>query len=170
MRDIFAIALLLPALLGCAPEASDLSTDSADTFSEGNDVAARSQNTYEHFRGAIEAGASCAELFDLRNEADPSDPLVEQMNEDLGSMGCLSRSSTRQTSRRGGTDLYSINYKASYMVCSHDPNDTLRQAGTDDPEEASAWLASGVKAGEAYEGSYDGCLDALTGKSNRFPS
>ena len=170
MRYIAVLAILLAVVLGCAPEQRDVSPERADAPVEVSKVAVTPRPFSERFREAIEDGASCAELFDLRNHVDPSDPMMEQMNEDLRSVGCFSRSSTRQTPRGGGEDLYSNNYKTSYMVCSHDPRETLRQAGTDNPEEASAWLASGVKAGEAYEGSYDGCLDALTGKSNRFPS
>lgn len=123
---------------------------------------------YESFREELEAGASCSELFDIRGQAAPDHPDVERMNEDLGLVGCLSSSSTRQEPAGGGTDLYSINYKSSYAVCSDDPQETYRQAGTKDPAEAAAWLSEGVQQGEAYEGSYDGCLDGLTDKPNRF--
>jgi hypothetical protein len=54
------------------------------------------------------------------------------------------------------------------MTCSHDPQETYRQAGTDDPEKTAAWLAEGSRQGEAYDGTYEGCLDGLSGKPNRF--
>jgi hypothetical protein len=124
--------------------------------------------SYDAFREAFDAGAPCADLFRIRNEADPKDPDINRMNEDLGSIGCFSNESIRQDPRTGGTDLYSINYKSSYTVCFRDPDETYRQAGTRDPEEAAVWLSEGTRAGEAYEGSYQGCLDALNGKPNRF--
>lgn len=127
-----------------------------------------SGSVYDSFREALDEDASCSELFDIRNQADPDHPDVERMNDDLGRVGCLTSTSTPQKPREGGTDLYPINYKSSYSVCSDDPQETYRQAGTDEPAEAAAWLSEGVREGEAYQGSYDGCLDGLTGKPSKF--
>ena len=131
-------------------------------------VACGSESDYDRFKAALDANSSCQELFDIRNAISPRSPVLEQVNQDLGRVGCLSSSSARQEPRQGGTDLYSINYKASYSVCSRDPNKTFQQAGTQDPAKAAAWLSEGTKAGEAYSGSYDGCLDGLNGKESKF--
>jgi len=48
------------------------------------------------FDAALREGASCAQLFELRNQRDPEDPIVKRMNESLRSVGCFSSSSTRQ--------------------------------------------------------------------------
>ena len=50
----------------------------------------------ESFDAALREGASCAQLFELRNQRDPKDPMVDKMNESLRDIGCFSSSSTRQ--------------------------------------------------------------------------
>lgn len=44
---------------------------------------------------AIEDDATCAELFDIRNDADPDDPRVGSWNRQLREVGCFSSGSTR---------------------------------------------------------------------------
>ncbi|WP_087485574.1 hypothetical protein [Brachybacterium massiliense] len=51
--------------------------------------------TYEGFNDALESGATCAELFEIRNEWDPKSSKVVQANEALREIGCYSSSSTR---------------------------------------------------------------------------
>ena len=131
-------------------------------------VACGSESDYDRFKAALDTNTSCQELFDIRNAISPQSSARERIDEDLGRVGCLSSSSARQEPRQGGTDLYSINYKASYSVCSSDPSKTFQQAGTQDPAKAAAWLSEGTKAGEAYSGSYDGCLDGLSKKESQF--
>ena len=50
---------------------------------------------YDHFKDRLEAGASCAELYQLRNEVDSDDPVLRQMNEDLRRIGCYHSSAQR---------------------------------------------------------------------------
>lgn len=49
----------------------------------------------ERFNDRLREGAGCAELFELRNEAEPGSAAVERMNERLRSVGCHSSTSTR---------------------------------------------------------------------------
>lgn len=55
----------------------------------------------DDFDQAVEDGASCAELFEIRNELDPHSPLITQANERLRSIGCYMSSSER-TDGAGG--------------------------------------------------------------------
>lgn len=89
------------------------------------------------------------------------------MNDDLRSVGCFTVDSTRVAPRSGGSDLYSINYKSAYWTCDG-RDDIYKNTGTSTPEEAAAWIAEDSVPGDAYDGSYDGCLDALLGRPNRF--
>lgn len=50
---------------------------------------------YETFTEALEDGASCQELFDMRNEFEAGASYVEDANEALREIGCYSTSSTR---------------------------------------------------------------------------
>lgn len=47
------------------------------------------------FEEAVDAGASCEELFEIRNGWDPKSPRIEPANEVLRSIGCYSASSER---------------------------------------------------------------------------
>lgn len=47
------------------------------------------------FDGALDDGASCQELFDIRNGLDPKDAAIEEINETLRSIGCYNATSDR---------------------------------------------------------------------------
>lgn len=47
------------------------------------------------FEQAIEDGASCQELFDIRNEVDPDHERIPEWNQQLRDIGCHSSGSTR---------------------------------------------------------------------------
>lgn len=57
--------------------------------------ACASEKPHERFDNAVEDGATCAELFEIRNELDPGTVGVERANETLREIGCYSSSSTR---------------------------------------------------------------------------
>jgi hypothetical protein len=59
---------------------------------------ASTQNEHEAFREALEQGASCAELFELRNDMDRSETNIDTVNAELREVGCYSSSSTRTDS------------------------------------------------------------------------
>ena len=48
------------------------------------------------FMSELQAGASCEELFAKRLFADPSDPIIDQMNIELSFIGCYGSSSERR--------------------------------------------------------------------------
>lgn len=54
-----------------------------------------SENGYAGFSEALEGGASCEELFEIRNEWDPGSQNVVEANAALREIGCFSSSSTR---------------------------------------------------------------------------
>jgi hypothetical protein len=60
---------------------------------------------YPSFQDRLDAGATCEELFGIRNAVDPKSPLIERMNQDLRAIGCYSVSSVRtdqETQSNGG--------------------------------------------------------------------
>lgn len=54
---------------------------------------------YEQFTAELTAGASCGDLYAIRNDVDPNDPAIPQMNADLRRIGCYSSTSIRQPAR-----------------------------------------------------------------------
>lgn len=122
------------------------------------------------FVEAFDAGTDCPELFEIRNNMDPKSEGKLAANDQLLSAGCLSNTDQRSDSDRppGAEGLEPINYNSSYAVCSFDSEETYRQAATDDPEDAARWLAEGIRAGVAYDSAYQGCLDGLLGRPNKF--
>ena len=52
------------------------------------------RHSYEGFTGAVEKGASCAELFDQRARFSDTDTLA-RIDADLERIGCVSRDSVR---------------------------------------------------------------------------
>lgn len=52
---------------------------------------------YIGFKQRLDAGAGCAELFEIRNSLDPKATDVVRMNNELRGIGCYSSSSVRST-------------------------------------------------------------------------
>lgn len=52
--------------------------------------------TYPQFVQALEAGASCEVLMELKNRMDPKDPLRDDAIADLRAVGCYSTTSLRR--------------------------------------------------------------------------
>ena len=59
---------------------------------------APAQSEHDAFREELEGGASCAELFELRNDMDRSETNIDTVNAELREVGCYSSSSTRTDS------------------------------------------------------------------------
>jgi len=57
---------------------------------------------YPSFKERLDAGANCAELFEIRNALDPKSSLIERINEQLRGVGCYSSSSVRSDSSGAG--------------------------------------------------------------------
>jgi hypothetical protein len=49
------------------------------------------------FERRLQEGASCSELFEIRNAQDPQSPQLERMNVALRGVGCYSANSVRET-------------------------------------------------------------------------
>jgi hypothetical protein len=52
---------------------------------------------YIRFKQRLDAGAGCAELFEIRNSLNPKDSDVVRMNEELRKIGCYLSSSVRSS-------------------------------------------------------------------------
>jgi hypothetical protein len=53
------------------------------------------KSTAERFDKAFDEGAPCHRLFEIRNELDPKDPLIYEMNSRLRSVRCYGSASER---------------------------------------------------------------------------
>lgn len=69
------ITIALVAAMGCAPDGGEGGTASFDQ--------------------AVSEGASCSDLYEIRNSYQPDEPDIARMNERLREIGCFSSSSTR---------------------------------------------------------------------------
>ena len=76
---------LSPSNMPSVP-APNANPDTADVFAD--------------FMRELEAGASCEELFAIRNSADPKSPIISRMNTELSSVGCHSSSSIRRPEKQ----------------------------------------------------------------------
>jgi hypothetical protein len=88
--------LWLATMLGCKSNAvvsnsQELQTTNSQVESPKPSPAA----AYPEFKQRLDDGASCAELFDIRNSLDPKSPVVVRINEELRGIGCYSSSSVR---------------------------------------------------------------------------
>lgn len=54
---------------------------------------------YETFTAELSSGASCGDLYAIRNDMDPADPTIPQINADLRRIGCYSSTSVRRPAR-----------------------------------------------------------------------
>lgn len=73
----------------------------------------QAETSAEGFEQAMQSGASCSELFDIRNELDPGSPLVEEYNVTLRSIGCYSSSSERTDVADESREPYAITAEPS---------------------------------------------------------
>jgi hypothetical protein len=87
------------------------------------------------FKQRLDAGAGCAELFEIRNSLDPKASDVVRMNEELRKIGCYSSSSVRsftgsstkktKSERNAATATFTVNeykmYRAVLNVSSSMP-------------------------------------------------
>ena len=80
----------LALMVGCRGNAVVSNTQQSQSRSSQN----QSMN-YFGFKQRLDAGAGCAELFEIRNSLDPKASDVVRMNEELRKIGCYSSSSGR---------------------------------------------------------------------------
>lgn len=110
---------------------------------------------------------------DLRGQRDEEGQLKELARD----LGCLQRPDSISHDIHTEVDSLPLpqppeylpdHYKIGYSVCGSDPEETFRQAGTRNPEEAAEWFIEGSTGTVARRSQYQGCLDALEGQPSRF--
>ena len=91
----FGVSFLVAALAGTLlPDASTNETDQQVQRPATPEADSPATNA-SPFSERLNAGASCQELFALRNSADPSSPQIPRMNAALREIGCFSSGSVR---------------------------------------------------------------------------
>ena len=93
---LFAFVVLAIATVACGDLAEQPANPESEESSFTVDEYTSSSQIFSEFMSELQAGASCEELFAKRNSADPSDPIIHQMNIELSFIGCLSRWSERR--------------------------------------------------------------------------
>jgi hypothetical protein len=76
---------------------------------------------YSVFQQRLETGATCQELFEIRNALDPQSPNIVKMNADLGKIGCYSASGVRSPA---GAAARSAGSEASQQAAVVNPETT----------------------------------------------
>jgi hypothetical protein len=89
--------LWLTLVLGCKSTAVTPNSHQSQNTNSQVQSSEPSPMDYSSFKQRLDAGASCPELFDIRNSLDPKSPLVVKMNEELRGIGCYSSSSVRSS-------------------------------------------------------------------------
>jgi hypothetical protein len=92
------LILWLVLLFGCRGNAVvSNSQQSQSPGSHDQSSGPSSSMNYIGFKQRLDAGAGCAELFEIRNSLDPKATDVVRMNNELRGIGCYSSSSVRST-------------------------------------------------------------------------
>ena len=89
------LLVLVIALLPSSPESAENNSESSTPTRAPTARQPTRPSGGSGFQERLSAGADCAELFRIRNLADPSSPDVPNMNSSLREVGCFSSSSTR---------------------------------------------------------------------------
>jgi hypothetical protein len=85
-------------MLGCKGNAVVSNTQqSQDPNAQGQSGGPSYAMNYSRFKQRLDAGAGCAELFEIRNSLDPKATVVVRMNEELREIGCYSSDSVRSS-------------------------------------------------------------------------
>ncbi len=103
--------LWLAMMLGCKSNALVSNSQELQTTNSQLESPKPSPGAdYPGFKQRLDDGASCAELFDIRNSLDPKSPVVVRINEELRGIGCYSSSSVRSNagSSKEGTKSASV--------------------------------------------------------------
>ena len=95
---VLIFILWLALVLGCKGNAVvSNSQQSQNPNSQLQSSGPSSAMNYSGFKQRFDAGASCAELFEIRNSLDPKASVVVRMNEELREIGCYSSGSVRSS-------------------------------------------------------------------------
>ena len=92
------LILWLALMVGCRGNAVvSHSQQSQSPSSHDQSIGPSSSLAHVGFKQRLDAGAGCAELFEIRNSLDPKASDVVRMNEELREIGCYSSSSVRSS-------------------------------------------------------------------------
>lgn len=95
---VLIFILWLALVLGCkGNSAGSNSQQSQNSNSQVQSSGPSSAMSYSGFKQRLDAGANCAELFEIRNSLDPKASVVVRMNEELREIGCYSSGSVRSS-------------------------------------------------------------------------
>lgn len=96
-----------------------------------------SSMNYIGFKQRLDAGAGCAELFEIRNSLDPKASDVVRMNNELREIGCYSSSSVRsitasaaektQSDKNQATATFTVNEYKMYRAVLNAPSSVPEQ-------------------------------------------
>ena len=95
-NPLFAFVVLATATVACGDLAEQPANPESEESSFTVDEYTSSSQIFSEIMSELQAGASCEELFAKRNSADPSNPIIDQMNIELSFIGCYSSSSERR--------------------------------------------------------------------------
>lgn len=96
MVSVFTLWLaLMPGCKGNAVVSNSQQSENSNSQVQSSGLS--SAKNYSGFKQRLDAGASCAELFEIRNSLDPKAPVVVRMNEELREIGCYSSGSVRSS-------------------------------------------------------------------------
>jgi hypothetical protein len=90
-----SIFICLALVLGCKGNA--VVSNSQQSADPNASSGLSSAMNYSRFKQRLDAGASCAELLEIRNSLDPKATVVVRMNEELREVGCYSSESVRSS-------------------------------------------------------------------------
>lgn len=115
LASLFILWLVL--LLGC--KSNGVISNSQQSQNSNSQVQSSESSPamdYSGFKQRLDAGASCAELFDIRNSLDPKSPVKARMNEELRGIGCYSSSSVRSSATSSADKTKSDNVQNNAAV------------------------------------------------------
>lgn len=141
MASVFILCLAL--VLACKSNAViSNSQQLQNTNSQSQSGEPNPAMDYSGFKQRLDAGASCAELFGIRNSLDPKSPVVERMNEELRGIGCYSSSNVRSSAASSAEKTKSDSVQKASPVATFTVNEyRMYRAVINVPSSASAQQA-----------------------------
>jgi hypothetical protein len=135
---ISILILLLVLLFGCRGNAVVSNSQQAQGLGSHDQSSGPSSSmNYIGFKQRLDAGAGCAELFEIRSSLDPKASDVVRMNKELREIGCYSSSSVRsitasanektQSDKKQATATFTVNEYKIYRAVLNVPSSVPEQ-------------------------------------------
>jgi hypothetical protein len=132
------LIVLLALVFGCRGNAViSNSQQSQSSTSHDQSSGPSSSMNYIGFKQRLDAGAGCAELFEIRNSLDPKASDVVRMNKELREIGCYSSGSVRsitasaagktQSDKNQATATFTVNEYKMYRAVLNVPSSVPEQ-------------------------------------------